>query len=173
VIVGLSWAELQACRHWGSERHRQYLSEHRMRSPKGWHDVAMPAVGWRKLADRLLREAFHPSGRHRKTRNAKDGHAATRQAAQKIERALASIVTHPAMRRQAQAGTSGEVLYVWRTANGPYIPYPARDAVPMFLVPSYSEVAGVGPITTWSPRAELAVDIPELFADPALHEGWD
>jgi hypothetical protein len=173
MIVGLSWAELQAARHWGSERHRLYLSEHRARSPKGGHFVAMPAIGWRTLADRLMREAFHPSGRHRKTRNARDGVAATRQAAQKIERSLAALVTHPAMQGQAQRGNSNEVLYAWRMPSGRMSPFPVRDVLPAFLVPYTDEVSGVGTVTVWRRRDELAVEIPELFADPTLHEGWD
>lgn len=173
MIVGLSWAELQACRHWGGEKHREYLLQHRSRRSQGWHHVAMPAIGWRTLSDRLLREAFHPSGRHRKTRNAADGHPATRQAASKIERSLAGIVMHPAMRGEAQAGVSGEVLMVWRHQNGAFSPYPAAGAIPGFFVPSYSEIPSIGDITSWRWQLEPPVDIPDLFADPALHEGFD
>lgn len=174
MIVGLSWAELQACRHWGSERHREYIAQNRARSAKGWHEVAMPPIGWRTLADRLIAEAFHAgSGRHRKTRNAKDGVAATRQAAQKIERCLAAVVMHPAMRGHGQAGISGEVLYAWPKGDGRYSPFPVQGAMPVFLVPHFSSVPGVDDVTTWLPRLESPAEIPEVFGVPALHEGWD
>lgn len=174
MIVGLSWAELQACRHWGGERHREYLSQHRTRTPKGLHEVAMPAAGWRSLADRLIREAFHAgSGRHRKTRNAKDGVKATRQAAQKIERALASVVMHPAMRGQGYPGVSGEVLYVWPAEHSRYSPFPVSRRQPVFLVPQYIDMPGIGDVTVWRAQLEAPCEIPDLFADPSLHEGFD
>lgn len=174
MIVGLSWAELQACRHWGSERHREHLANFRTRSPKGAHDVAMPAIAWRTLADRLIKEAFHAgSGRHRKTRNAKDGVVATRQAATKIERALAAVVTHPAMTGAAQAGVSGEVLFVWKSESGRYTPFPVAGRQPVFLVPGYANARGIGDITVWHPQDLSPIEIPELFGDPSLHEGWD
>ncbi len=175
MIVGLSWAELQACRHWGSQLHREYLSSHRTRSAQGWHHVAMPAIGWRTLADRLVREAFHAgSGRHRKTRNQVDGVPATRQAARKIENSLAQVAMHPALRGQGQAGTSGEVLMVFRKPGtaSEYTLYPMPGTEPVFMVPSYLEVAGVGPTTIWNPEPEPPCEIDGLFADVSLHEGF-
>lgn len=172
MIIGLSWAELQACRHWGTERHRKHLAEHRSRTPKGSHEVAMPAIAWDTLGERLIREAFHASGRHRKTRNAADGVSATRQAAQKIERSLASLRMHPALNGQASVGTSGEILIAWREPSGKWSPYPIPGVAPSFLVPRYAEAAGVGVVTTWIAHDVPPVEVPELFPEPSDHDLW-
>ncbi len=171
MLIGLSWAELQAARHWGTPRHREYLTHHRSRTAKGAHYVAMPAAGWRSLADILVQEAFHPSGRHRKTRNAADGVSATRQAAVKIERALATTLMHPAMQNEATVGTSGEILVGWRQQKG-YSLYPIPGVAPSFLCPYYAEMAGVGTVTMWRPQASPPILVPDLFPDPSHHDSW-
>jgi hypothetical protein len=174
MIIGLSWAELQACRHWGTPRHREYLMNHRARTAKGRHEVAMPAIGWRTLADRLVTEAFHPSGRHRKTRNTTDGVPATRQAAQKIERALAALVSHPALRGEAVRGQSGEIVIAWPHSSGRWTPYPLPGTEPSFLCPHLADLPQIGVVTQWFPQPSPPVpDLPGLFACPSDHDSWE
>lgn len=175
MIVELSWAELQACRQWGSERHRELLSTGRARTSKGRHEVSMPAIGWRTLADRLVAQAFHAgNGRHRKTHTQRAGAPATRQAASKIERSLAELVMHPARRGEAQAGVHGNVFMFWRQqASRQWSPYPVPGVAPTFLVPTYQKARGIGDVTVWQPQDEPPGNVEGLFPDPASHEGFD
>lgn len=168
--IVLSWAELNACRFWGTARHKEHLVSDRERTTQG-HVVGMPAIGWRTLADRMTNEVFHPvTGRHRKTRNQNDGVPASRTALQKIERTLARTAMHPAFRGEAEEGWHPEVLIAWRD-EGAWSLYPVEGEHPIYFVP---EAARIGEIdcTVWVGHDTLEVDVPGLFPDPLSHAGW-
>jgi hypothetical protein len=169
--IVLSWAELNACRHWGTQRHREHLQSDRERTTQG-HVVGMPAIAWRTLADRMMKEVFHPvTGRHRKTRNHNDGVPASRSALTKIERTLARTAMHPALRGQGEEGWHPEILVAWREGTT-WSLYPVAGVDPTYFVPEPMEHPQLGPVTVWRPRSELDVEVPGLFPDPVLHSGW-
>lgn len=144
--IVLSWNELNACRYWAQHRHRQYLKSHRDVSAGG-HVIGMPAAAWRALADRMRPEVFHAvTGRHRKTRNQRDGVPASRMALQKIEGTLARTAMHPAFRNEAEEGTHGEVLVAWLD-DGTWSLYPVPGSPITFFVPELREHDQIGLIT--------------------------
>ena len=174
MIIELTWKQLQAARQWGTARHKQYLTGNRERLEKGVHAVAMPAVGWRTLADRLYAKAYHPSGRWAQTRMEREGTPGARSALQTIEAALARLWVHPALQRQAVEGDSAEVLVVWPHGER-WSPYPVQDYALTILVP-VSGIRKFGTfdmkITHWEPDPHFQADIPGLFLADADHTGW-
>jgi len=171
VIVVLSYAQLNAARHWGTARHKQHLIANRERTKAG-HAVAMPAIGWKTLAERMENNVFYASsGRHRKTSNARDGVPASRKALKKIITALNQVTMHPALRGEPQVGSFGLVLMVW-PQGAKWSLYPVADQDPVFFVPIQEHHSTLGVITWWRPQAECPADLPDLFPDPSDHAGW-
>jgi len=174
VIIELGWRQLQAARQWGTERHKQYLNANRERVKQGIHAVAMPAVGWRTLADRLYSKAYHPSGRWAQTKMEREGTPGARAALEAIERGLAWLVAHPAMRHEAVEGDAGEVLIVWRQGDR-WSPYPVEGQPLTMLVP-VSAIRQFGSfdmkITRWHPTMIQAMDLPGVFVSDLDHAGW-
>ena len=175
MIVTLSWGQLQACRQWGTARHKQYLTGNRERTKAG-HDVAMPAIGWRTLADRLRSQAYHPSGRRRATHVRREAAPGTMAALQKIEWTLMSLQGHPAVNGLAVEGTSGDVVVAWRDhAHDGWSIYPIDGVEMELLVPVYEKRTFTEfemPITRWVARMPIGYKLPQVFLDPLDHAGW-
>src|SRR5688572_5023133 len=163
MIIPLTWSQLQACNHWGTERHKDYLRRTRHQTKHG-HEVAMPAAGWLSLAEILQRKAFHASGRHRKRGNAREGAVGTRSAATGIWKVLVDARTHPALRGEAMLGSYGNVFLAWPSGvDGHWLLVPPDDTtVPAIMVPHVKAInlmpeipnpsAFVEYVTQWVPQ---------------------
>lgn len=189
MIIPLTWPQLQACRKLGTERHKEYLERAHIHSKHG-HEVGMPPAGWLKLAEILQRKAFHPSGRHRKRGNQRDGIGGTRSALTRIWSTLVEARNHPALKGEAMMGAYGTVMLAWPCA-GPragFPPYPdvhwslfpVVGVEPLILVPCVETVQmfkGVTAfdqqVTRWRPQPVGSLEVDGAFLDPADHAGWD
>lgn len=181
MIIALTWGQLQACKHWGTPLHKEYLSKNRQHSKHG-HEVGMPPIGWQTLAEILARKAFHASGRHRKRPNAREGAVGTRSAVTGIHRVLVEMKAHPALRSEAFLGSRGDVMLVWpvrRDLAGKveWSLFPEPTVEPHILVPEVqvitmmadSPAAFAQHVTQWKPQRVGSVDVPGAFLDPAEH----
>lgn len=180
MIIALTWSQLQACRKWGTDLHKEYLSKNRQHTKQG-HRVGMPPIGWQTLSEILARKAFHASGRHRKRPNAREGAVGTRSAVTGIHRVLVEMRRHPALRGEAFLGSRGDVMLVWplgrgNTSEREWSLFPG-DGEPSILVPEVQQMtmmadspaAFVQYVTQWVPRPVGSVDVPGAFLDPAEH----
>jgi hypothetical protein len=177
----MSWPQLKACQHWGTERHRRYLSEGRQHTRHG-HECAMPAVGWLALTDILQRKAFHASGRERKRGNVREGMSGTRSALTGIWKVLATARNHPALRGEAMMGSYGQVFLAW-PYGGAWSLFPPDDVtVPSIMVPHVEPInlmpdipnptAFVETVTRWIPQPVGSIEVEGAFLDPLEHFGW-
>lgn len=180
MIIGLTWQMLQACRHWGTERHKELLTGNRQVSSRG-HEVSMPPIAWFTLAEILRDKSFHPTGRHRKTANSKGATIGTRAACTKIWNEVANLQLHPALRGETFMGARGDVLLVWpevsRVVRWTVFP---RRGEPVILIPEVGYVTMRGPlgqtfpevVTSWKAQSLGSVDVEGAWLDPADHKGW-
>lgn len=172
VIIALTYSQLQACRRLGTERHKEYLAGQKTHSKDG-HLVGMPPVAWLRLVEILQTKAFHPSGRHRKRGNQRDGIAGTRAAVTRIWGTLVEARSHPALRGEAMLGSFGTVMLAWPTAPRSRLwgLFP-NDLEPSILAPETRLIQG-SHVTAWSPLPVGSLEIEGAFLDPESHFGWD
>lgn len=123
---------------------------------KRQHDISLPAVAWRKIAERLRRDGYGPMGG--KTR----GPHALYTGISRIQAAVNRIETHPAMNpRGALMGVSGDVIPAWTIQEG-YSPYPNEIGSFVLLEPIAVEFDG-HVVTRWHPRQPSG-------GEPELHQ---
>lgn len=97
-------------KHWGSERHREYLD--RAVTVGNKRSVAMPYVGWVTLADLLKQEAFTKWGKGRPSKLVGDAKG-TRSALHCIGQHTVAAASHPALQGYSVMGCSEQLFTAW------------------------------------------------------------
>lgn len=117
------------------------------RTPYGrrQHEISLPPIAWRKIVERLRRDAYGPMGGKTKGPNA------LYTCISRIQEAVNRIETHPAMKPTgAVLGTSGDVIPAWTTPEG-YSPYPNEIGSFVVLEPVHVTFDG-HVVTRWNPK---------------------
>jgi hypothetical protein len=123
-------------------------------------EAAMPPIGWKTLSDRVVERAFTPRGFR------KGGKEVAGAGLRRINRELAHLEAHPALRGQAMPGIHSDYLLVWGTS-----PYPQRDMEPAVLVPEVRQFRGMV-VTAWKAQYRPASTVTdERLLQPGAH--WD
>jgi hypothetical protein len=183
VIVRLSWRQLQACRYWATDRHKEYLEA--STAHRKVHTVAMPFVAWRALSKIMQDAAFTRRGLARPA-SLKGEKSGTISAVYTLERHCCWYEAHPAMRGEGMMGYSDDHLAVWRSRIPPNLwqPTPAPFEPMMILVPDFDDSLIVSAESvTWKPAdgitlwhatepSQVEVSPPGLFKDQRDHAGW-
>ena len=120
----------------------------------------MPPVGWLKLRDRMMSEAFNVFGQR-----AGRAKGSLHRAVKRISLGLATLEAHPAFRDAALPGEVDTVFLAWPDHEQMWSPYPTGQR-PRILLPTWSTVGGIR-VTMWWANLEFAYEDP-MF-NPAEH----
>jgi hypothetical protein len=129
------------------------MREHRTPAGVKGHNYELPAIGWRKVLDVCMVDAYGPRGGRRK-----DTPSSLYTAIAKIQAVVATREHHPALSGGGIRGHSSEIIPVWEYDDVGDIPdygvlwspYPqdGHEDHMMILWPVHDEVAG-HQVTTW------------------------
>lgn len=147
------------------------LVAHREPYGRTQHEFTLPAIGWRRILDELLRQCYGPAGGKLKMKGRPS--ESTYLAIGRIAECVKRIEAHPALREAGVPGVAGDVLPAWVDVSGEpgrrYSPYPRVGWEAWLMVPHQITVSRQT-VTVWVKASDVERELLEAQCDAYRHD---